>query len=425
MQRNRDPTLHPFERAREYTKAVVATKLDKIFAKPFLFALDGHTDGVYCSSVVMNNTSAFLSGACDGEIKVWDLNQRTCMWNAIAHSGFVRGIATNVSGSAFFSCSDDKTVKQWSLLPSRNENTNSIEPLVIYNAGHAINAMHHHRSDNVFATCGECVSVWDETRNNLPTHTYKWGADSVISVSFNPAERTLLGSTGSDRGVCLYDIRSSAPMRKFLLAMNSNKLVWNPMEPTNFALANEDHNIYTFDMRNLDKALMVHKDHVGAVMDVAFSPTGKEFVSGSYDRTVRIFKVDAGRSRDMYHTKRMQRVFTVQYSLDGQYVFSGSDDTNIRCWKTIASQSLGVHAGRKERKEEYNNALKKRFSHMPEIKRITRDKPIPKVIKKQLSLRHIQNSSKRRKLDNRIRHSAEGAVVTEPERKRAVVKASV
>ena len=60
--------------------------------------------------------------------------------------------------------------------------------------------------------------------------------------------------------------------------MNSSiRIVWNPMEPMNFLLANEDHNIYTFDMRNLSKALLIHKDHVGAVMDVAFSPTGKIF----------------------------------------------------------------------------------------------------------------------------------------------------
>ena len=36
VHRNRDPALHPFERAREYTKAVVSTKLDKMFAKPFI-----------------------------------------------------------------------------------------------------------------------------------------------------------------------------------------------------------------------------------------------------------------------------------------------------------------------------------------------------------------------------------------------------
>lgn len=29
--------------------------------------------------------------------------------------------------------------------------------------------------------------------------------------------------------------------------------------------ANEDHNLYTFDMRKMKRALMVHKDHVSAV----------------------------------------------------------------------------------------------------------------------------------------------------------------
>lgn len=42
-------------------------------------------------------------------------------------------------------------------------------------------------------------------------------------------------------------------------------------------------------------------------MDVEFSPTGEELVTGSYDRTVRIWRRDQGQSRDIYHTKRMQR----------------------------------------------------------------------------------------------------------------------
>jgi len=33
--------------------------------------------------------------------------------------------------------------------------------------------------------------------------------------------------------------------------------------------ANEDHNCYTFDMRKMDTALRVHKDHVSAVYDLS------------------------------------------------------------------------------------------------------------------------------------------------------------
>lgn len=114
--------------------------------------------------------------------------------------------------------------------------------------------------------------------------------------------------------------------------------------PQHFTVANEDHNCYTFDLRKLDTAMMVHKDHVSAVyvtappacvwcrsiaecsalrarfcsMDVSYSPTGREFVSGSYDRTIRIFPVTKGRSREVYHTSRMQRVFTVDYTHDAR-----------------------------------------------------------------------------------------------------------
>lgn len=77
-------------------------------------------------------------------------------------------------------------------------------------------------------------------------------------------------------------------------------------------------------------------------MDVDYSPTGREFVAGSYDRSIRIFKYNAGHSREVYHTKRMQRVFAVQYSMDGSYVFSGSDDMNVRVWKSEASEQVGT-----------------------------------------------------------------------------------
>jgi WD repeat and SOF domain-containing protein 1 len=52
---------------------------------------------------------------------------------------------------------------------------------------------------------------------------------------------------------------------------------------------------------------MVHKDHIQAVLDVDFAPTGREFVTSSFDKTIRIFPFNDGRSREVYHTKRMQQ----------------------------------------------------------------------------------------------------------------------
>jgi hypothetical protein len=144
VHRNRDPALHPFERAREYQKAVVATKLDKIFAKPFIGALDGHSDGVFCSSSVRNKNVPFITGACDGELKVWDLSRRVCFWSAVAHQGFVRGVSPDPTGATFFSCGDDKAVKQWALEPL---DTDAVKPLSTHTATHPLTGVDHHWVD--------------------------------------------------------------------------------------------------------------------------------------------------------------------------------------------------------------------------------------------------------------------------------------
>lgn len=73
VHRNIDPKLHPFERAREYTRALNATKLDKVFAKPFVSSLEGHMDGVFCLTKHYTLISNLISGSCDGEIRMWNI----------------------------------------------------------------------------------------------------------------------------------------------------------------------------------------------------------------------------------------------------------------------------------------------------------------------------------------------------------------
>lgn len=100
--------------------------------------------------------------------------------------------------------------------------------------------------------------------------------------------------------------------------------------------------MYTFDTRTLKHPLKIHKNHVSAVTDIDYSPTGKEFVSAGYDKTIRIYEALKGNSRDVYHTKRMQHVTCIGWSLDNKYIISASDEMNIRLWKARASEKLGT-----------------------------------------------------------------------------------
>lgn len=50
-------------KAREYTRALTAVKLDKMFARPLVGALDGHGDGIFCSATSRKSLVQFLSGS--------------------------------------------------------------------------------------------------------------------------------------------------------------------------------------------------------------------------------------------------------------------------------------------------------------------------------------------------------------------------
>jgi WD repeat and SOF domain-containing protein 1 len=57
---------HNFSRAREFQRAFNATKLHKIFAKPFLGTLEGHSDGISVISKCSLALNKLISGAHDG-----------------------------------------------------------------------------------------------------------------------------------------------------------------------------------------------------------------------------------------------------------------------------------------------------------------------------------------------------------------------
>lgn len=415
--RNLDPEMHPFERAREYTRALNATKLDRMFAAPFIAQLgQGHVDGVYSLAKSMNQLNAMASGSGDGIVKVWDLGSHDEAWSVNAHNrSIVRGLCYTPK-SQLLSCASDGTVKLWN--PYHDAET-SLAQTYYSTTGGGLTSIDHHRDEGQFITAGTKLEVWN-TQRSKPITSLGWGADNLNSVRFNQTETSICASTGNDRSIVIYDIRTSSPVQKIVTELNNNSIAWNPMEAFVFAAANEDHNAYLYDMRNMKRSLNVYKDHVAAVMDVDFSPTGQELLTGSYDRTLRIFNVDQGHSRDVYHTKRMQRIFSVRYSMDNRYVLSGSDDGNVRLWRANASDRSGIKSSKQRAKLEYDHALTERYRHMPEIRRINHARRVPKAIKIAKNIKREELEALKRRHSNLVKNS-KGRVGYESERSKHIL----
>ena len=316
-----------------------------------------------------------------------------------------------------------RSVKLWD--PYDDDERSKVMPVATYLGSAPFTSLSFHGSVACFAAAAANeVSVYDLARpSNTPVQSLKWptSVDTVTNVAFNQVETSILASTATDRSIILYDLRTSSPLSKTTLTLASNAISWNPMEAFNFAVANEDHNVYIFDMRKIDRALNMLKGHVAAVMDVQFSPTGEELVTASYDRTIRLWNRNQGHSRDVYHTKRMQRVFSCRFTQDSNYVLSGSDDGNIRLWRTNASQRQGVKSARQREKLEYDAALVERYKHMPEINRIKRHRRLPKPVKKAAEIKNEEIRAIKRRVENERKHSKKGLVKRRSEREKMIL----
>jgi len=209
------------------------------------------------------------------------------------------------------------------------------------------------------------------------------------------------------------------------MEMRSSCISWNPVEAFNFTFGSEDQNAYTFDMRNLSQALRVHQDHVSAILSIDYSPTGQEFVTGSYDKTLRIFPVSSAYSREVYYAKRMQRIHTVCYSQDSTFIFCGSSDNNIRIWKTESSQNLAPQTTQQREAANYQKALIERYSDLREVSRIHNYRHVPSDIHYIRKTKGIIKESQKRRFNNRMKHSKPGTIVKIPERKKHIVNNSI
>lgn len=115
------------------------------------------------------------------------------------------------------------------------------------------------------------------------------------------------------------------------------------------------------------------------------------------------------------------RVFCAKFTPDSRFLLTGSDDGNVRLWRTNASQREGIKSARQRQKLEYDEALKERYKHMPEIRRIKRHRHIPKTVKKAAEIKEEELKAIKRRQENERKHSKKGLIKRRSEREKMIL----
>ncbi|KZP17251.1 WD40 repeat-like protein, partial [Athelia psychrophila] len=78
--------------------------------------------------------------------------------------------------------------------------------------------------------------------------------------------------------------------------------------------------------------------HEKSVLSVAFSPEGSKIVSGSSDRTVRVWDALTGKTALPPLQGHDNFVLFAAFSPDGSRIVSGSEDRTVRVWDALTGQ---------------------------------------------------------------------------------------
>jgi len=99
--------------------------------------------------------------------------------------------------------------------------------------------------------------------------------------------------------------------------------------------------------RPVDQARMTMRGHVGHVLGIAVTPDGRTLVSGSRDRTVKVWNLETGECRATL-IGHFGFVLVVAVTPDGRTLVSGSRDRTVRVWNLETGKcraTLEGHAG--------------------------------------------------------------------------------
>eukprot|EP00929_Paragymnodinium_shiwhaense_P007151 TRINITY_DN111092_c0_g1_i1.p1 TRINITY_DN111092_c0_g1~~TRINITY_DN111092_c0_g1_i1.p1 ORF type:complete len:514 (-),score=96.45 TRINITY_DN111092_c0_g1_i1:69-1610(-) len=273
-------------------------------------SLSGHTMAVLAASFAPGQQEVVTASA-DGTARIWDAASGRCLHTLAGHSSSVRDATFSACGSMVLTASNDCTARVWDAATGECR-------LTLRGHSAALRAAAFGSSSIVVATASDdrtaalwCTCSGQRTAVLGPHGTF------VLAVAFAPDD-TLVATGGSDRlariwsaanGQCLQVIRgihgnirslafspqsggrtadgSHAAMDDFLLATacdNGSASLWAvPRESTRLSL--EETSI------SFVRKFLGHSD---LVVSVRFSADGSLLLTGSCDRTAKLWHVRRG-----------------------------------------------------------------------------------------------------------------------------------
>ena len=320
--------------------------------------------GTYC--VDFNPNREMIVSGDSGIVRLWDL-KGNLISESLSHNGSSVSIVAfspdgnyiaSGGGSGFYLWSIDKINKSLHLVKS-NPNF-SIESIAFSPSGNCI----------ISGSSDQQLQVWDN-QGELVNHRFiaekGWLKDNPgnVNVAFGSSEKYFYSACGDT--IMLWQSSLIRASNSFQVLDQVNCLALSP-DGEKIVIGSDQGNMGLYSQRDVQRIFIADSDKPDIealeteedsfeqtftgykssypIQSVKFSPNGEYIVSGSFDRTLRLWDLEG----NLINTPFMghdQFVYSVAFSPDGKRIASGGLD-GIRIWDThgyTADKVFEAHQG--------------------------------------------------------------------------------
>ncbi|NES23429.1 MAG: WD40 repeat domain-containing protein [Symploca sp. SIO3E6] len=265
-----------------------------------------------------------------------------------AHSGPV-DVLTFTADSQFLisgGSRNDAHLKVWWL-----ESAKEVDSIRAHQT--SITAMALSPDEEILASVGNDagVNLWEWKQGNY-TRTFLDHSSNILSLAITPDSNTLI--TGALDGIRLWDLRKQRPL--YTLSRFDHQTYALAIHPEGSILAS-GHKFGTIKLWNLKTGTLLGSipAHTGAsnqapgrsnlsVSVLAYTPDGSILVSGSYDRTIKVWNQITGQLAYPPLRGHTGRIEAIAINPNGKVLASASRD-GVRLWNLQTGELLAVLRG--------------------------------------------------------------------------------